>query len=231
VALNTANADSDSAIIASLKQRDPAAVADLYDRYGRLVYSLAFHILGNAGDAEDVAQEVFLRVWTRAHLIDSSRGLFAPWLLTVARNLAIDQFRSTRGRDRLIPQGPGDCYDFVPGLIPFRSPDSTDVLRAFSTLPPNQRQVIEFPYFEGMSQREASERVGTAKTWVRTALRILSEGMGTQSSQDSAREPFGAGTAPTGHAVASLADAEAGPGSDRGDRPNMLGDASISKGI
>ena len=81
-----------------LRARDPHAMADLYDRYGRLAYALIHRIVRNSAVAEDLVQETFLRVWNRVQSFDPSRGALGPWVLTVARNRAIDYLRSVDGR-------------------------------------------------------------------------------------------------------------------------------------
>ena len=90
--------DADPELAARLKRRDPQALADLYDRYGRLAYSLILRIVRDAALAEDLVQETFLRVWNRAQAFDEERGALGPWLLAVARNRAIDYLRSSDGR-------------------------------------------------------------------------------------------------------------------------------------
>src|SRR5712692_5221590 len=81
-----------------LKNREPQAMADVYDRYGRVTYALIFRIVRNAAAAEDLVQETFLRVWNRVHAFDQEKGSLGPWVLTVARNRAIDYLRSVEGR-------------------------------------------------------------------------------------------------------------------------------------
>jgi RNA polymerase sigma-70 factor (ECF subfamily) len=164
-----------------LKARDPQAMADLYDRYGRLAYSLIYRVVRNAAAAEDLVQETFLRVWNRAQSFDQQRGALGPWILTVARNRAIDYLRSIDGRmsagalelDRL--ENPALFSGFEDNAL---SLDRARRLKgAFEKLNPNQRMVIELAYFEGMSQTEMAERMkqplGTVKTWVRSALKVL----------------------------------------------------------
>src|SRR5260370_11951449 len=90
--------ETDPDLAARIKRRDPQAMADLYDRYGRLAYSLILRIVRDREMAEDLVQETFLRVWTRAQAFDSERGALGPWLLAVARNRAIDYLRSAHGR-------------------------------------------------------------------------------------------------------------------------------------
>ncbi len=177
--LLTANTDSDARIIEGLKCHNPCALEDLYDRYGRIVFSVVFRIIQNTGEAEEIVQEVFLRIWTSAHLIDNSRGTLGPWLLTIARNLAIDYLRTARRRRQIYADGSHQS------LLPSIRVESTacfltysgQLRDAFDNLTQDQRTVIEFAYFEGLSQSEISERMqkplGTVKTWARTALCTL----------------------------------------------------------
>jgi len=164
-----------------LKAREPQAMSDLYDRYGRLAYSLIYRVVRNAAAAEDLVQETFLRVWNRAQSFDQQRGALGPWILTVARNRAIDFLRSIDGRmsagalelDRL--ENPSLFSNFEDSAL---SIDRTRRLKgAFEKLSPNQRMVIELAYYEGMSQSEMADRMkqplGTVKTWVRSALKVL----------------------------------------------------------
>jgi RNA polymerase sigma-70 factor (ECF subfamily) len=173
----------DADLARRLKSREPHAMSDLYDRYGRIAFSLIYRIVRNTAAAEDLVQETFLRVWNRAQSFDQQRGSLGPWILTVARNRAIDYLRSIDGRmsagslelDRL--ESPALFSDFEDNAL---SLDRTRRLKsAFEKLSPNQRMVIELAYFEGLSQTEMAERIkqplGTVKTWVRSALKALRE--------------------------------------------------------
>lgn len=175
----TTDTESDARIIEGLKCHNPCALEDLYDRYGRIVFSVVFRIIQNTGEAEEIVQEVFLRIWTRTHLIDSSRGMLGPWILTISRNLAIDYLRTTRRRHSIYADA---SHKFLPSSIHVENTASfltySGQLRdAFDNLTQEQRTVIEFAYFEGLSQTEISERMqkplGTVKTWARTALCTL----------------------------------------------------------
>src|SRR5581483_3739970 len=88
----------DPTLVRRLKAHEPRAMNDLYDRYGRLVYSLIYRIVHNSSTAEDLVQETFLRVWNRVQSFDAERGALGAWVLTVARNRAIDYLRSVDGR-------------------------------------------------------------------------------------------------------------------------------------
>jgi RNA polymerase sigma-70 factor (ECF subfamily) len=171
----------DASLARRLKAREPEAMAELYDRYGRLAYSLIYRVVRNGAVAEDLVQETFLRVWNRVQSFDEQRGAFGPWILTVARNRAIDYLRSLDGRmsqgalelDRL--ENPVLAANFEDSAI---SIDRTRRLQgAFEKLSANQRAVIELAYYEGLSQTEMADRMkqplGTVKTWVRTALKVL----------------------------------------------------------
>src|SRR6202050_5596259 len=88
------------ALIARLQRRDPQALAELYDRYGKMAYSLVLRMVRDNAIAEDLVQETFLRVWNRVHSVDADKGSIGPWLLAIARNRAIDYLRSSAGRER-----------------------------------------------------------------------------------------------------------------------------------
>ena len=166
-----------------LRDRDAGAMRELYDRYGRLVYSLIMRMVRNSAAAEDLVQETFLRVWNRMQAFDQERGALGPWVLTVARNRAIDYLRSADARisagsldlDRL--EHPAQFCDFEDRAL---SLDRARRLKdAFEKLTPNQKTVVELAYYEGLSQTEMAERMqqplGTVKTWVRSALKTLRE--------------------------------------------------------
>ncbi len=171
----------DAELARRLKARDQHAMADLYDRYGRLAYSVILRVVRNTAVAEDLVQETFLRVWNRVQSFDQDRGALGPWVLTVARNQAIDYLRSVDGRmssgalelDRL--ENPVLFSDFEDSAL---SIDRARRLKiAFEKLNPQQRMVIEMAYFEGLTQTEMADRMkqplGTVKTWVRSALKVL----------------------------------------------------------
>jgi len=166
-----------------LKRREPAAMGELYDRYGKLAYSLIYRIVRDTGVAEDLVQETFLRVWNRAQGFDAERGALGPWLLAVARNRAIDYVRSSGGkmtRGSLELEAAEHPTVFVNFEADVLSQDRARRVRgAMDRLNENQRHVIELAYFEGLSQSEMAERMGqplgTVKTWVRTALKNLRE--------------------------------------------------------
>src|SRR5260370_24651463 len=181
------NFSNDPELVRRLKNRDPNAMADLYDRYGRAAYALIFRIVRNTGVAEDLVQETFLRVWNRVHGFDEERGALGPWILTIARNRAIDYTRSVEGRrrDSVVDlermEQPALFANFENRILNL---DRVRVLRdAFGKLKANQRLVIQLAYYDGLSQSEIAELLsqplGTGIPWVRSALKMLREEFGT----------------------------------------------------
>jgi RNA polymerase sigma-70 factor (ECF subfamily) len=176
----------DEELARRLQRREPEAMADLYDRFGRLAYSVIVAIVRDASVAEDLVQETFLRVWNRIHAFEPGKGALGPWLLAVARNRAIDHLRSTGARmDRSayeldVREHPSLFVNMEREVL---NTDHARVIRqAIAKLNPKQQKVIELAYYEGLSQSEMAERMGeplgTVKTWVRTALKLLREELG-----------------------------------------------------
>ncbi len=175
------DAEGDRELAVRLQRRDPQALAELYDKYGRIAFSLIVRIVRDQGIAEDLTQETFLRVWNRMAGFDAERGALGAWVLTVARNRAIDYLRSVDGRTRqnaielTATEMPSVFVDLEANLM--NSDRARQLKAAFEKLNEKQRLVIELAYFEGLSQTEMAERMkqplGTVKTWVRTALQIL----------------------------------------------------------
>jgi RNA polymerase sigma-70 factor (ECF subfamily) len=181
--------EDDRNLAERLKRREPAAMAQLYDSYGKLAFSLIYRIVRDVGVAEDLVQETFLRVWNRAQGFDAGRGALGPWLLAVARNRAIDYIRSSSGKmargalDLEYAEHPSAFVNFESDLL--TRDREMRVRKAVDKLNENQRHVIELAYFEGLSQSEMAERMGqplgTVKTWVRTALKNLREELGEKA--------------------------------------------------
>jgi len=181
--------EDDRNLAERLKRREPAAMAQLYDSYGKLAFSLIYRIVRDVGVAEDLVQETFLRVWNRAQGFDAARGALGPWLLAVARNRAIDYIRSSGGKmargalDLEYAEHPSAFVNFESDLL--TRDREMRVRKAVDKLNENQRHVIELAYFEGLSQTEMAERMGqplgTVKTWVRTALKNLREELGEKA--------------------------------------------------
>ena len=191
LALELSEGANDSELARRLQRREPQAMADLYDRFGRLAYSLIYAIVRDTGIAEDLVQESFLRVWNRVHGFDPDRGALGPWLLAIARNRAIDHIRSASARmdrnlfelDLFERAEHGTASHFVDIDRDVLNADAARRIKAaMAKLNQNQQKVIELAYYEGLSQTEMAERLGqplgTVKTWVRTALKHLRDELG-----------------------------------------------------
>jgi len=174
---------SDQSALSRMAQGEGDAVAELYDRHARPVYSLALRILGDVTEAEDVVQEVFSQAWRQASRYNTSRGAVAAWLLTMARSRAIDRLRARRSR----PKSASDEHaadTIVDTALPVDSQvisfeQITRVRAALDELPMLQKLAIELAYFEGFTHAEIAERLeqplGTVKTRIRLALMKLRE--------------------------------------------------------
>jgi RNA polymerase sigma-70 factor (ECF subfamily) len=186
VVLFAAALEDDGDLAVRLKQRDQNAMGDLYDRYGRAAYAVIVRIVKDGATAEDLTQETFLRIWNRVAAFDAEKGSLGAWVLTVARNRAIDYVRSVQNRMRenafeLDASETPVLFTTIEANI-LNSDRARRLKAAFEKLTDKQRQVIELGYYEGLSQTEMAERLqqplGTVKTWCRTALLKLREELG-----------------------------------------------------
>jgi RNA polymerase sigma-70 factor (ECF subfamily) len=134
-----------------------AALSALYDRYARTVYGVGLKILGNRSLAEDLVQEVFLKVWRSADTFDSSRGSFSTWLYRVTRSCALDLYRKRASRVRQVPDGAPHIAaardsSAGPQEVVDESWLSWRVSRALEALDAPRREVIELAYFGGLPE-------------------------------------------------------------------------------
>lgn len=178
---------SDEALMVAVSAGDELAFAVLYDRYVDLVYSVALRVLADSQLAEDAAQDVFVRLWRRPETFIAERGRFLSWLMSVARNRAVDELRARGRRRRREATQPGALEDTlapaVPddGIDPLRSAQLREeqqlVRSALCGLPAEQRIALELAYFGGMTQQEIAlrlhEPLGTVKTRIRLGMQKL----------------------------------------------------------
>lgn len=181
----------DNTLITLIERGETAALGELYDRYGRLVYSLALATVGDRTTAEEITQDVFTRVWQKAEQYNSGRAQVNTWISSIARNRSIDALRRRNVR---LDQNSVDWNNVAPdAVVASDNPEKETlaILRhqrvraALQELPEEQRQALALAYFEGLSQREVAKRLdqplGTIKTRIRLAMQklrtILSEEM------------------------------------------------------
>jgi RNA polymerase sigma-70 factor (ECF subfamily) len=167
-----------------VRARDVAAFESLYDGYHRLVFGIGLRILGDPTMAEDLTQNVFLKVWTAPEAFRG--GSFVAWVSRVARNRALDALRARSARPETeIPADlplEGSIDDDVLAKL-----DAQSVRDALAQLPPEQRGLIEMGFFGGVTHQELARRtatpLGTVKTRIRTGLRRLRESLAEQAAR------------------------------------------------
>jgi len=171
------DAGVDIALLARMAARDQGALGELYDRHGRLLFGLILRILKDRSDAEEVLQEVFVRAWTRADTYSAALGTPAGWLIGIARNRAIDRLRTNVVRLRAVEQVTPAPPVHTPETLTSMSERQREIREALTSLPAEQRHLIECAYFEGLTQSELAERfnvpLGTVKARVRAGLLAL----------------------------------------------------------
>lgn len=175
--------NNDKDLLKSIAEGDPSGLSDLYDRYKTLVFSIAFNVLGNIEDAEEVTIDVFNKVWEKAESYTSKKASVKVWIASIARNRSIDALR--RRNTRLTSQSPkwaDACLDCIPSP---KNPekeletamDHRLITNALPQLPASQRDALSLAYFMGYSHSQISEilaePLGTVKTRIRLALQTL----------------------------------------------------------
>ena len=150
-------------------------MAELYERYSPIVYSVALRVLGDAGAAEDILQEVFMQLWRSPEVFDASRGSLAGWLAVIARNRAIDSLRKRRPET--------DITEIVVSIEPDLASGAEwsrvleKIRNTLTSMPSPQRSALEMAFFDGLTHTEIAaktgEPLGTIKTRIRAGLVIL----------------------------------------------------------
>jgi RNA polymerase sigma-70 factor (ECF subfamily) len=168
-------ATRDAALVAAIRAGDEHALAQLYDRYSPVVYSVALRVLGDTGAAEDVLQEVFLQLWRNPGVFDSNRGSLGAWLAVIARNRAIDGLRRRKPET-----DPADVIISVEVDLEGETERRRmleKVREVVNALPAEQRGVLEMAFFEGLTHTEIAAKtgqpLGTIKTRIRSGLLSL----------------------------------------------------------
>jgi len=170
----------DAELLEAVARQDHSAMATLFDRYSRLVYSIALRVLREPDQAEDVMQEVLLQVWRQPGGFVSQRGSLGAWLAVVARNRAIDVIRRRAHLtplEELVGPEPRNLQKAVENDHLMK-----EVRQVVDTLPQEQQTPLYMAYFEGLTHTEISERtgapLGTVKTRIRSALTAVRRALG-----------------------------------------------------
>lgn len=177
--VNEPGLDNDVDLLREISAGDRSAFARFYDQYSKLLFSIAFKILNDAKEAEDVLQEVFLQVWDKAGHYDPRLGKPVSWAVTLTRNKAIDHIRSSQRRSRLMEEAATEMAVRSDGDATanesVRGKESAEQINsAVAELPADQRKAIEMAFFSGLTQNEISETLreplGTIKARIRRGM-------------------------------------------------------------
>jgi len=169
-------------IIQRITRQDERALIELYQVYGNLVYSLALRVLRNPGLAEEVTQDVFLKIWQQPDRWNPALGQFSSWLLAITRNAAIDRLRKEQRHAPAQPEG-FDTISEISGQTSLmddpRWYDGQLLARLLTQLPTDQRHLIELAFYQGYTHSELAQTLnlplGTVKTRLRTGLQKLKQ--------------------------------------------------------
>ncbi|MGD8426054.1 MAG: sigma-70 family RNA polymerase sigma factor [Balneolaceae bacterium] len=188
------NSDDELSLMRRIKQRDADALEELYDIYKKLLFSLVIAIVKKREETEDVLQEIFVKIWNKADSFDEDRGNVYSWIVTLARNKAIDRIRSkgykTQKQSVSIHEPlfslKTDTYD--PMKTTIFSDRAELVKKALDEIPEKQSEVIKIAYYRGMTQSEISDYLniplGTVKTRTRQGMIKLESILGKFISTD-----------------------------------------------
>jgi RNA polymerase sigma-70 factor, ECF subfamily len=171
---------ADTDLISLVENDDPEALAALYDRHSRSAYSLAYRMMGERQAAEDLIQEVFLKVWRAAESYRSERGTVRTWILSIIRNRSIDQLRSTASRRRTQEKLEASAPRSQPSEAfaeTWRNSRRDHIFQAMKALPPEQSKILELVYFSGYTHVEIAGLLNIPLGTVKGRLRLGLEKM------------------------------------------------------
>jgi RNA polymerase sigma-70 factor (ECF subfamily) len=173
-----ASGAEDAALLALVQRGDDQAMASLFDRYSKIVYSVALRVLRDPAAAEDVLQEIFMQIWRSPNSFIATRGSLGGWLAVVSRNRSIDTLRRRRPTESVEDVVLASSYNL--GEEAERNIMAARAREGFQLLPAEQRKTLEMAFFEGLTHSEIAEKtgdpLGTVKTRIRTALLTLRKG-------------------------------------------------------
>ena len=171
--------ENDAALLARVQGGEERAMAALYDRYSKVVYSVALRVLRDPAAAEDVLQEVFMQIWRNPGGFEATRGSLGGWLAVVARNRSIDALRRKRPTDSVDEIALASNYNLADEAE--RNNMMERARGVIVRLPLEQRKTLEMAFFDGLTHTEIAEMtgepLGTVKTRIRSALMSLRKAM------------------------------------------------------
>jgi RNA polymerase sigma-70 factor (ECF subfamily) len=169
---------NDETLIQLIVRLQEDALGELYDRYGRLVYSVALNTLSDPSRAEEVTQDVFVKVWEKARTYSADQGRVATWLMSIARHRSIDLFRQARSRNEnmQVSWQEAEAVDLPDGQNVEWEVDLLQRQRrirwAVAQLPADQKRAVGMAFFQGLSHPEIAETLGEPLGTVKTRIRL-----------------------------------------------------------
>ena len=169
----------DATLLKQVQRGDESAMASLYDRYSKVVYSVALRVLRDPASAEDILQEIFLQIWRNPDSFIATRGTLGGWLAVVARNRSIDVLRRKKPSEQVDDMQLPSSYNLGDEAI--RNSMMEKARAIIVKLPAEQRKTLEMAFFDGLTHSEIAEMtgdpLGTVKTRIRSALLALRKGL------------------------------------------------------
>jgi len=168
-------AQDDAALLVQVQRGEQQAMAALFDRYSKVVYSVALRVLRDPASAEDVLQEVFMQIWRNPDGFVATKGSLGGWLAVVARNRSIDTLRRKRPTEQVDDMALASNYNLANEAE--RNSLMEKARAVIYKLPTEQRKTLEMAFFDGLTHSEIAEMtgdpLGTVKTRIRSALTSL----------------------------------------------------------
>ena len=172
--------EGDATLLDRVRHGDEAAMAVLFDRYSKVVYSVSLRVLREPASAEDVLQEIFMQVWRNPGAFLETKGSLGGWLAVVARNRSIDTLRRRRPTDQVEEVNLASSFNLADEAE--RNNMMERARAAITHLPAEQRKTLEMAFFDGLTHTEIAEMtgdpLGTVKTRIRSALLTLRKAFG-----------------------------------------------------
>ena len=174
-----------AALLSAMARGEKAALGRLYDLLAKPLYSLAYRVLNDRAEAQDIVQDVFLQLWNKAAVYETNRGSVFAWAATLTRNRAIDRVRMRKRRAEIIAESAAEIHEVAPsssGADNLWLQEQVGAVRtALTTLAPEQKAAIELAFFTGLTQQEIAaqlnEPLGTIKARIRRGLLKLREAL------------------------------------------------------
>ena len=178
----------DETLMARIQEREPEALASLYDRYSGILKSLIMGVIHNDAEADDLLQEIFMEIWNQAAHYSAQKGKPLGWIVTLTRRRSIDRLRKKQAYARAEERLQNETEQQPEAWVHNSTEDDIEmsdtrrlIMGILKNLPPAQREAIDLAFYHGMSQREIAAKtgipLGTIKTRLELGLKKISEAL------------------------------------------------------